>query len=176
METILCRSKLSRELNFLIKQNYAVDTIGKNVRNRACIVFLIIVFAFHNVPSYSKDLSQLSVVRGNYSIKTNILMPHLEHSLRFANTDAHQCLNQPNATSLFPVLKHASFNDCALIRKQPSAVSEEFNLICANPEAATGTVRFIINDKSFRGTLKIKMGGKNMKFSQQIRGSRIGEC
>jgi len=83
------------------------------------------------------------------------------------------------AITVLPVksqCQHASFTGCALVRKQTSTLLEEFDLVCANPEAASGGVRFSIGDKTFHGTLKIKMGGKNMKFSQQIHGSRIGAC
>ena len=50
------------------------------------------------------------------------------------------------------------------------------NLICLNPEAATGSAQMVVNEEVFRATLNIKMGGKNMKFSQRINGHRIGNC
>ena len=101
-------------------------------------------------------------------------MPHLEESLRYATTTTRQCLNQQEASSLFPILEHVSFTDCTLTAK--TSETAEFDLVCVNPEAATGTARFEVGDSTFRATLDVKMGGKNMKFSQRISGQRMGSC
>ena len=57
-----------------------------------------------------------------------------------------------------------------------SFIEAHFLLICENREAASGNAIFAIDDNTFKATLSVKMGGKNMQFTQQISGSRIGNC
>ncbi len=109
-------------------------------------------------------------------VKTEILLPHLENNLHYTTTHTEQCLGQQNASTLFPILKHDSFVGCALVGKQEEGENKEFDLVCSNTEAASGLVHFVINKESFSANLKIKMGGKNMKFSQRISGRRTGAC
>ena len=118
----------------------------------------------------------LTVAAGLYDITTETVLPHLEDNLRDAKTRTQQCLGRPNATSLFPLLRHQAFTGCALTRHGARDDEETFTLVCANPQAATGQARFRVGAASLEGVLELKMGGKNMTLSQRIRGPRIGAC
>lgn len=103
-------------------------------------------------------------------------MPHLAENLRYTTTHSQQCLDQLNAASLFPILSQPSFAQCKLVQSSRALDNSVFELVCQNQSAATGTALFVINRESFRATLNVKMGGKNMKFSQHISGSKISAC
>ncbi len=143
---------------------------------REILVFTALLICICSASGYATNVSVVSISHGEYMVKTEIVMPHLQNSLDYTNTQTRQCLGRQQASTLFPILEHVSFAGCSLIEKQIDAENAEFNLACSNPEAATGLARFVINKESFRGTLSIKMGGKNMKFSQRVYGRRIGAC
>jgi len=125
---------------------------------------------------HTTDKSHVDVTPGEYEVSAQIIMPHLEENLRYATTNYTQCLNREDASSLFPILSHVSFSDCELVAKTAEEQFTEFDLVCLNAEAASGSARYIINKKMFRAILEVKMGGKNMKFSQRIQGHRVGSC
>jgi len=139
------------------------------------ITAILWIFTINAVGNTS-NASELVVTSGEYFIKAEIIMPHLEENLRYTNTNSQKCLSREDPSSLFPLLNHASFVDCALTSKRSEGDHIEFDLVCRNPEAATGSANFVIGSDTLSGTLEVKMGGKNMKFSQRIRGHRIGSC
>ena len=120
--------------------------------------------------------STIAVNPGAYEITAETLLPHLEENLRYATTRSNRCLGTQDASSLFPVLTQKSFVDCSLIGTQNDREYSDYSLVCRNSEAATGSARFIIRSSGFYGLLEVKMGGKNMRFSQRINGYRSGAC
>ena len=113
---------------------------------------------------------------GTYEITAETLMPNLEENLRYAISHHRQCLGTQDVTTLFPILRHETFTGCVLVDDQTLGEQAKFSLNCQNTEAATGTARLTVNPDSIYGVLKIKMGGKNMTFSQRIKGTRLGVC
>ena len=95
-------------------------------------------------------------------------MPNLEENLRYATTREQRCVNLDDFDSLFPILRHASFEGCHL--------GHGYRLVCANPEVASGTARLDAAGERIAGILEVKMGGKNMTFSQRIEAVRLRDC
>lgn len=173
----LDRNVLNRRRFYQQQENIIAE--GLWVKNMCVRIFSIIValsIYSYSLPGTTEDLSEISVKPGEYLVKAEIIMPHLEASLRYAATETRHCVIGDNVSGLFPLLSHVSFTDCALVEKKSTGAHEEFDLICLNPEAATGTAQMVVDEEVFRATLNIKMGGKNMKFSQRINGHRIGNC
>ena len=138
--------------------------------------FTSVLICIFSTLGYAAELSTVSIRHGEYMVKTEILLPHLENNLHYTTTQTRQCLGQQETSSLFPILDHVSFNGCALVEKQEHSEKNTFDLVCSNPEAATGLAHFVIEKETFRATLSVKMGGKNMKFSQRVNGRRVGDC
>ena len=113
---------------------------------------------------------------GEYDLTTETVLPHLEEALRYATTRTHPCLRDVDATSLFPLLRHAAFAGCSLAPDADTGDMVRFTLLCENPQAASGTATFEIGASYFSAVLDIKMGGKNMTLSQRLYGPRIGSC
>ena len=95
-------------------------------------------------------------------------MPNLEENLRYATTREQRCVNLDDFDSWFPILRHPSLEGCHL--------DDGYRLVCANPEVASGTARFDVVGERIAGILEIKMGGKNMTFSQRIEAARRRDC
>ena len=95
-------------------------------------------------------------------------MPHLEENLRYATTREQRCVNLDDLDSLFPILRHPSLEGCHL--------NDRYRLVCANPQVASGVARLETAGERIAGTLEVKMGGKNMTFSQRVAAVRQRDC
>jgi hypothetical protein len=120
--------------------------------------------------------SPLVLDPGSYALTIETVLPHLEENLRYATTRQQYCLGTQEATTLFPILRHAAFTGCALTGGQLIEGRLEYALACKNPQAASGVARLSVSPASVDGVLEIKMGGKSMTLSQRIAGPRVGAC
>ena len=137
----------------------------------ACLALLVV----NLLPeSNAAELTQLPA--GVYEIKAETELPNLRESLRYATTHTKQCLNKPAASSLFPVLKLVSFVGCDLVANDQKTNQNEFELVCENAQAAYGKASFEFSKNKFYAVLSVKMGGKNMRFSQRVTGNRVSAC
>jgi len=113
---------------------------------------------------------------GRYEVKAETLLPNLQNNLRYTTTFKKQCLHKQDAATLFPILKQVSFVGCQLLASSNTSDVGKFLLVCDNPQAAGGNAQFEIEEKFFNAVLNVKMGGKNMKFSQRVTGNRLSDC
>jgi hypothetical protein len=113
---------------------------------------------------------------GVYDIAGQVTMPHLEESLRYATTRERRCLPGDEPSGVFSVLRYESLAGCKLRDRDQQGDTTYYFLRCENPNAATGLARLETRADRIFGVLEIKMGGKNMTFSQRIEGTRQGEC
>jgi len=143
---------------------------------RTLLLSATLLISSLNALGKASSPSEIIVTPGEYLVTAVIQMPNLEESLRYTTTKTRQCLSRENASSLFSVLEHVSFSGCSLVEKHSEGEYEKFDLVCINPNAATGSASFAVKEEIFHATLKVKMGGKNMKFSQRVSGHRIGNC
>jgi hypothetical protein len=118
----------------------------------------------------------VAVPPGEYDLTTQTVLPHLEEALRYATTRTRQCLREPDATSIFPLLQHQAFAGCSLVPSTEVNDGLSFTLQCTNPEAASGAAVFEVGASYLSAVLELKMGGKNMTLSQRLSGPRVGPC
>lgn len=103
-------------------------------------------------------------------------MPHLEENLRYAATRSEQCLSRDDLDSVFPILQHPSLAGCKLREQSSDEDTIVYVLSCEHSAATTGTATWRIDAHVLRGTLDVKLGGKNMTFFQRVTATRVGEC
>ena len=103
-------------------------------------------------------------------------MPNLEENLRYATTRERRCLRLDDAASLFPILRHPSLEGCHLDDERRRGTSVRYRLVCASAQVASGTARLDAAGERIAGILEVKMGGKNMTFSQRIEAVRQRDC
>ncbi len=126
--------------------------------------------------SPSGNAAPVVVSPGEYDLTAQTVLPHLEEALRCATTRTRRCLGEPDATSLFPLLKHQAFSGCILVPSSEASDGLRFALQCKNPEAASGSAVFEVGTSYVSAVLELKMGGKNMTLSQRLSGPRVGPC
>ena len=120
--------------------------------------------------------AQVPITPGEYDVTAETVLPHLEEALRYATTRTRECLREPDATRLFPLLLQTAFAGCHLIPAASVGDKLRFVLRCANSEAATGLAVFSVSHYKWSADLQLKMGGKNMTLSQKLSGTRVGSC
>jgi len=126
--------------------------------------------------SLSANAAVVPLTPGEYDLTIETMLPHLEEALRYATTRTHPCLREADATSLFPLLRHAAFAGCSLVPDVDTGDTVRFTLQCKNSQAASGSATFEVGARYFSAVLDIKMGGKNMTLSQRLYGPRVGSC
>jgi Protein of unknown function (DUF3617) len=111
-----------------------------------------------------------------YDLTTETSMPHLEENLRYATTTQRQCLALPELAVAFPILHHPALDGCKLNRESRQLDSLSYQLVCTGGHGTTGSAVWHLSEHRVRGTLDVKLGGKNMTFSQTITAVPLGKC
>jgi hypothetical protein len=112
----------------------------------------------------------------SYMLTSETGMPHLEDNLRYAITHETRCLTREELFAVFPVLKHPSLNGCSLHPAEKTQDTITYDLSCQPDHGTTGQARWQVGPKDLQGTLRIRLGGKNMTFYQRITATPIAEC
>jgi len=102
-------------------------------------------------------------------------MRHLEENLRYATTRETSCLTGFDPLA-FPMLKHEALQGCHLEYEKHRDETISYLLTCVGPQGAIGDAIWQIDGNQIRGTLTVKLGGKNMTFYQRITATQVGDC
>lgn len=113
---------------------------------------------------------------GRYVLAVQMILPHLEEMRRITVRD-ERCLAAGQVAGLFPVFDQPALHGCKLDYPKRGAEGTDYVLVCESARVATGTARVIAaEDGAIFGLLEVKMGGKNMTFTQRSVAERLGEC
>lgn len=111
-----------------------------------------------------------------YEIITETAMPHLEENLRYATTREQRCLQQSELESAFAILQYPALKDCRLDEESRQEDVVSYALICKGGQGTTGYATWQLGPAQSTGTLSVKLGGKNMTFSQRVTARVLGAC
>lgn len=111
-----------------------------------------------------------------YLVTVETVMPHLEENLRYSTERSRQCLAREDLDSAFPVLHHPSLAGCGLQEQRSDGDLLYYVLVCENSSGTTGSATWRLGENGFHGTLHVKLGGKNMTFSQRATATLLGDC
>jgi hypothetical protein len=111
-----------------------------------------------------------------YEVTTETGMPHLEENLRYTITHEKHCLKGQELAVAFPILSHPALQGCSLQDETRKDDTVSYSLVCTGGHGTTGEATWVINEHQIRGTLNVKLGGKNMTFYQRITALPLGAC
>ena len=111
-----------------------------------------------------------------YEVTTETGMPHLEASLRYSDTREERCLGGDDWRTAFPILRHASLANCTLQDETLTADTISYVLTCTGGHGTSGSATWLLGEHLVRGTLTVKLGGKNMTFYQRVTARPLGAC
>jgi len=107
-----------------------------------------------------------------YEVITETGMPHLEWNLRHAVTTETRCLSEAELATAFWMMGDVSLQDCTLVPKD----RQTLELQCTAGHGTRGQARWQWDETPIRGTLDVRLGGKNMTFWQRIAARPLGAC
>jgi hypothetical protein len=111
-----------------------------------------------------------------YEVVTETTMPHLEENLRYATTHEQHCLDENELWTSFTILQYAALKDCRLAQESRQEDAVSYALICEGGHGTTGRATWRLGVMQSTGTLNVKLGGKNMTFSQRVTARALGAC
>jgi hypothetical protein len=117
-----------------------------------------------------------------YDVTIETGMPHLEENLRYTTTHQRRCISRKDLATTFPILNHPTLAGCTLrgeSQNDDSAGKDgtiKFGLTCDDRHGTTGMAVWHIDKQRIRGRLDVKLGGKNMTFSQTVTAKVVGHC
>lgn len=111
-----------------------------------------------------------------YDVTTETGMPHLEENLRYTVTHEKLCLTHQDLAAAFPILSHPALKGCRLEDEMHQKETVSYSLVCTGGHGTTGEATWHIAEQQIRGTLNVKLGGKNMTFYQRVTAVLLGAC
>lgn len=111
-----------------------------------------------------------------YALITETGMPHLEANLRYAVVREQRCLSRDDLSQAFWMLGEVSLQDCRLVKAMEDADGAAYRLHCDGGHGTSGDARWTFEAEAITGTLRVRLGGKNMTFYQRITGKPVGAC
>ena len=111
-----------------------------------------------------------------YDVTTETGMPHLEENLRYTVTREKHCLTHQELAGAFPILKHPALKGCRLKDERHEQETFSYSLVCTGGHGTTGEAIWHVGEHQIRGTLNVKLGGKNMTFYQRVTALPLGAC
>jgi hypothetical protein len=117
-----------------------------------------------------------SMPPGLYEVTTETSMPNLEENLRYTTTHERRCLMHEDLAAAFPVLSHPALKGCSLGAESREGDVVSYALTCEGGHGTTGDARWELGERRIAGTLRVKLGGKNMTFHQRVTAVLLHEC
>jgi hypothetical protein len=111
-----------------------------------------------------------------FEVTTETVMPHLEENLRYTTTHETRCLARLPLATAFPILRHPALKGCTLTQETRKETTVAYVLVCSGGHGTTGGAIWHIDDARIHGTLSVRLGGKNMTFSQRVTAHPRGFC
>jgi len=113
---------------------------------------------------------------GLYQVEVRITLPNVQDAA--APMFVTRCVSPDDLESgkVFSVLSDNPLRNCDLLDYQVMDGSASYRIACAGPNRGKAVALFEVAATTFRGSIKMNMGGKNMTMSETQAGRRIGDC
>jgi hypothetical protein len=111
-----------------------------------------------------------------YEIVIETGMPNLEENLRYATTKSTQCFSDSELAHSFSALRHDALRGCELQRDSHLSDGSSYALTCKGSTETHGIATWSVTPERKVGTLRVKLGGKNMTFFQRVSARVLGVC
>ncbi len=113
---------------------------------------------------------------GEYRTEVRIHLPNVQDVAAPLVID--RCLSAEDLASgrAFFVLSDNPLKYCALRDYQVTGNAASYRIVCPGPNMGSALGKFETVGSTYRGSIFMNMGGKNMTMSETQIGRRIGEC
>jgi len=113
---------------------------------------------------------------GLYQVEVRISLPNV--AVAAPPMKLTRCIVPDDLLSgrAFFVLSDNPLRECAMADYQTSAAAARYRIECPGPNRGSAVAVFDVRQNSYRGTISMNMGGKNMTMSETQVGKRISAC
>jgi hypothetical protein len=117
-----------------------------------------------------------SLTPGLYQVEVRLSLPNVDNAA-VLNT-VTRCVTPADLQSgrAFFVLSDNPLKQCELLDYHLATQTALYRIACPGPNRGSAVAVFETTQISYRGTIKMNMGGKNMTMSEVQVGKRIAEC
>ena len=143
-----------------------------SIQTRTRLRWSILAVALGFVPASSAQADQSWL----YEVVIETGMPNLEENLRYATTKSTQCFNDSELAHSFSALHHDALRGCELERESHLSDGSSYALTCKGSTETHGSATWSVTPERKVGTLRVKLGGKNMTFFQRVSARVLGAC
>jgi len=120
--------------------------------------------------------ADMSLAPGLYAVEVRISLPNVQDVARPLLLE--KCITAAELESghAFFVLSDNPLKTCDLVDYEGGRTGAIYRIVCPGPNRGSAVGVFEFRESSYRGTIKMNMGGKNMTMSETQVGKRVGEC
>ena len=113
---------------------------------------------------------------GLYRVEVRIALPHVQDAA--APFVVTRCVSPTDLESgeAFSLLSKNPLRNCDLLDYQVTDGTASYRIACPGPNKGSAVAVFQTKATTFRGSIEMNMGGKNMTMSETQAGMRIGNC
>lgn len=142
------------------------------MRTPLCVALVLIAGKI----ALGSQTANLALTPGLYEVEVRISLPNVAHTAPAVLT--MRCVGTGDLQSgqAFFVLSDNPLKACDLLDYQTSAREATYRIVCAGPNRGSAVASFDMTATTYRGTITMNMGGKNMTMSETQIGRRIRDC
>jgi hypothetical protein len=128
------------------------------------------------VADTASSASEPALRPGLYEVDVRISLPNVGEAA--PPSLITRCITPDDVRSggAFFILSDNPLRQCAVLDYQTTASTVVYRIECAGPNRGSAVASFDIKETTYRGTIKMNMGGKNMIMSEAQAGKRTGDC
>ena len=116
------------------------------------------------------------LIPGLYQVEVRIVLPNVQNAA--APVVVTQCVSAADLDSgrAFSLLSANPLKNCDLLDYQMTDGAATYRIACPGPNRGRALAAFETTATTYRGSIKMDMGAKNMTMSETQAGKRIGDC
>ncbi len=113
---------------------------------------------------------------GLYQVEVRITLPNVQDVA--APVVVTRCVSPADLESgeAFSILSKNPLRNCGLLDYLVNGGAVSYRIACPGPNRGMAVAVFETTATTYRGSIKMNMGGKNMTMSETQVGKRIGSC
>lgn len=117
-----------------------------------------------------------SMTPGLYQVEVRVALPNVQDVA--APRVLNRCVGPDDLKSgkAFFVMSDNPLKSCDLLDYQVISGTATYRIACPGPNRGSAVAVFDFTGTSYRGSIRMNMGGKNMTMSETQVGRRIGDC
>jgi len=149
-----------------------VEDFAGAAQSRAIVIVVALVgILILPIATQALDLSP-----GLYQIEIRIALPNVQNVA--SPIMITQCITAEDIASgrAFFVLSDNPLQACDLVDYRAAKNNFTYRVVCPGPNRGSAFAEFQTTTETYRGAIKMNMGGKNMTMSETQLGKRIGNC